>query len=239
MTYCMAIKVKQGLLALADTRLTSGTETTIAKKYVTHVSDKHAIFIMTSGLRSVRDKALTYFKEVIDNEVAFTKMFQAANALGNQIRRVAKEDKKSLEASGFSFDLNTILGGQLEDDPEPKIFQIYPQGNWIEVGEGSPFIIIGNSGYGKPILRRTISFNSTLATALKSGFLSFDSTRVSANDVDFPIDVIVYKKDSFKFNIKRYELDEMFEISKQWGEKLKESIESIPDNWMKPVLEDT
>lgn len=230
--------MKQGLLALADTRITSGSETTIAKKYVTHVSDKHAIFIMTSGLRSVRDKALTYFKEVIDNESAFTKMYQAANALGEQIRRAAKEDKKSLYASGLSFDLNTILGGQLEADEEPKIFLIYPEGNWIEMGEGSPFIIIGNSGYGKPILRRTISVNSSLATALKSGFLSFDSTRVSANDVDFPIDVIVYKKDSYKFKIKRYELDEMFEVSKIWGEKLRESIESIPDDWMKKILDD-
>lgn len=238
MTYCLAIKVKQGIVALADTRLTSGSETTMAKKYVTHVSDKHAIFTMTSGLRSVRDKALTYFKEVIDNEASFTKMYQAANALGAQIRRAAKEDKKSLEASGFKFDLNTILGGQLQEDQEPKIFQIYPEGNWIEVGEGSPFIIIGNSGYGKPILRRTISIHSTLATALKSGFLSFDSTRVSANDVDFPIDVLVYKRDSYKFNIKRYELDDMFEISKLWGEKLKESIESIPDDWMKSVLQD-
>jgi putative proteasome-type protease len=238
MTYCLGIKVKQGLLALADTRITSGSETTIAKKYVTHVSEKHAIFIMTSGLRSVRDKALTYFKEVIDNESAFTKMYQAANALGAQIRRAAKEDKKSLHDSGLSFDLNTILGGQLEADEEPKIFLIYPEGNWIEMGEGSPFIIIGNSGYGKPILRRTISVNSSLATALKSGFLSFDSTRVSANDVDFPIDVIVYKKDSYKFKIKRYELDEMFEVSKIWGEKLKESIESIPDDWMKKILDD-
>jgi putative proteasome-type protease len=238
MTYCLGIKVKQGLLALADTRITSGTETTIAKKYVTHLSDQHALFIMTSGLRSVRDKALTYFKEVIDNDSAFTKMYQAANALGAQIKRAAKEDKKSLQASGLSFDLNTILGGQLENDEEPKIFLIYPEGNWIELGEGSPFIIIGNSGYGKPILRRTISSNSSLATALKSGFLSFDSTRVSANDVDFPIDVIVYKTNSYKFKIKRYELDEMFEISKIWGEKLKESIESIPDDWMKKILED-
>ncbi len=237
MTYCLGIKVKQGLLALTDTRITSGTETTMAKKYVTHLSDKHAIFIMTAGLRSVRDKALTYFKEVIDGDSSFTKMYQAANALGAQIKRAAKEDKESLQASGLSFDLNTILGGQLEDDDEPKIFQIYPEGNWIELGEGSPFIIIGNSGYGKPILRRTISFDSSLDTALKSGFLSFDSTRVSANDVDFPIDVIVYKKDSYKFKIKRYELDEMFEISNLWGKKLKEAIESIPNDWMKKILE--
>lgn len=237
MTYCLGIKVKQGLLALSDTRITSGSETTIAKKYYTHLGDHEALFLMTSGLRSVRDKAITYFQELIEGDVSYTKMYQAANAVGEQIKRVAKEDKASLSESGLDFNLHTILGGQLKEDKEPKIFMVYPEGNWIELGEGSPFIIIGNSGYGKPILRRTISFESSLQTALKSGFLSFDSTRVSANDVDFPIDVILYKNDSFDFKIRRYELAEMFDISKEWGAKLTEAIESIPEDWMKKILD--
>jgi len=237
MTYCVAIKVRKGIVALADTRITSGTETTIAKKYYTHLGDKQALFLMTSGLRSVRDKALTYFKEVIEHDESFSKLYQAANALGKEIKRAAHEDKDSLKGSGLNFNLHTILGGQLRDDEEPKVFMIYPEGNWIELGEGSPFIIIGNSGYGKPVLRRTISVDSSIEMALKSGFLSFDSTRVSANDVDFPIDVIIYENDSYNFKIRRYELDEMFEISRLWGEKLKQSIESIPNDWMKKILE--
>ncbi len=237
MTYCLAIKVRKGIVALADTRITSGTETTIAKKYYTHLGNKQALFLMTSGLRSVRDKALTYFREVIEHEENFTKLYQAANALGKEIKRAANEDKDSLKDSGLNFNLHTILGGQLAEDEEPKVFMIYPEGNWIELGEGSPFIIIGNSGYGKPVLRRTISVDSSMEMALKSGFLSFDSTRVSANDVDFPIDVIIYENDSYDFKIRRFELDEMFEISRMWGEKLKESIESIPNDWMKKILD--
>lgn len=237
MTYCLGIKVKQGLVAMADTRITSGTETTIAKKYYIHKGDKEALFLMTAGLRSVRDKALTYFKEIVDKDNQFTKLYHAANAIGDQIKRVAKEDKKHLLDSGLKFDLHCIIGGQMKEDEEPKIFLIYPEGNWIEVGEGSPFIIIGNSGYGKPILRRTISPDSTMETAVKTGFLSFDSTRVSANDVDFPLDVLIYKNDSFDFSVRRLELDEMFDISREWGEKLKESIESVPEDWMKKILD--
>ena len=237
MTYCLAIKVKKGIVAISDTRITSGTETTMAKKYYLHTGKKQALFLMTAGLRSVRDKALTYFREVIDNDENFTKLYQAANALGEQIRRAASEDKPSLIESGLQFNLHTLLGGQLQEDKEPKVFMIYPEGNWIEIGEGSPFMVIGNSGFGKPILRRTINFNSSLQHALKTGFLSFDSTRVSANDVDFPIDVIVYENDTYKFKLHRYELDEMIEISKMWGNKLKESIESIPEDWMRKVLE--
>ena len=51
MTYCLGIKVKEGLLALADTRITSGTDTTVKKKISIEQKDNFSLFIMTSGLR--------------------------------------------------------------------------------------------------------------------------------------------------------------------------------------------
>lgn len=237
MTFCLGIKVKKGLVAIADTRLTSGTETTIGKKYYTFSKDKRSIFMMTSGLRSVRDKALIYFKEVIESDQnEFTRLYQAANALGDQIKRVAKEDKQSLIEAGLKFNLHAIIGGQLVGDNTHNLYLIYPEGNWIEVGEGSPFQIIGNSGYGKPILRRTINHNSSMQFALKTGFLSFDSTRVSANDVDFPIDVLTYHKDSFEIKVHRYELTDMQEISRLWGDSLIDAIKNVPEDWIKESL---
>lgn len=237
MTYCLGIKVRQGLLAIADTRLTSGSETTIGKKYYTYTKEKQSIFVMTSGLRSIRDKALVYFREVIEGEKNnFKKMYEVANALGNEIKRVAKEDKKSISESGLLFNLHAIIGGQLEGDLEPCLYLIYPEGNWIEVGEGSPFIIIGNSGYGKPILSRTITRDSSLQFALKTGFLSFDSTRVSANDVDFPIDVLIYQESSFQIKHHRYELTDLHPISEFWGEQLKNAITQVPEDWIKQSL---
>ena len=85
------------------------------------------------------------------------------------------------------------------------LYLLYPEGNWIEIGEGSPFTIIGNSGYGKPILNRALNYESSLRFAFKTGFLSFDSTRVSANDVGYPIDVALYPRDSFKLEQHRLE----------------------------------
>ncbi|MBU2913966.1 MULTISPECIES: peptidase [Reichenbachiella] len=237
MTYCLGIKVKQGLLALADTRMTSGSETTTGKKYYLYTKDKQALFLMTSGLRSVRDKALVYFREVVEGDKNdFTKIYQVANAFGEQIKKVAKEDKKSLAESGLQFNLHAIVGGQLSGDTEHRLFLIYPEGNWIEVGEGSPFIIIGNSGYGKPILRRTLTKDATLQFALKTGFLSFDSTRVSANDVDFPIDVLKYEHNSFEIKHHRYELTDMHAVSEFWGEQLTNAIKQVPEDWIKESL---
>ncbi|OOQ57573.1 peptidase [Mucilaginibacter pedocola] len=231
MTYCLGIKVKEGLVAIADTRITTGTDTTVKKKISIVQKDHHSLFIMTSGLRSVRDKAIVYFNELMETE-EFSKLYQAVNAFGQQVRRVAEEDRATLEKNGFKFDLNTIIGGQLRDDEEHKLFLLYPEGNWVELGLGAPFVIIGNSGHGKAILNRTIDEDSDMKLALKAGFLSFDSTRVSSNNVDFPIDVALYKKGSFELIEQRYTQRDMADVSAQWAEELKNALEHIPGEWM-------
>lgn len=233
MTYCLGIKVKSGLVGISDTRITSGTETTRAKKVFTINKDKHSFFIMTSGLRSVRDKSITYFKEIIEeNDESFNKLYKAVNAFSSQVKRAAQEDKESLNEAGLDFNLFAIVGGQLQDDDEHKIFLLYPEGNWVEISEGSPFVIIGNNGYGKPILDRAIKYNSSMKFALKAGFLSFDATRISANNVDYPIDVVYYAKDTFNIIERRYKKDELQKMSKLWNSILSDSIQNLPESWL-------
>lgn len=238
MTYCLGIKVRSGLVAIADTRLTSGSEVTTNKKISIHEVEHHSLFIMTSGLRSVRDKAITYFREVIaEKDQHFNKLFKAVNAFGEQVRRVAREDKHALRESGLEFNLFAIVGGQLENDEEHKLFLLYPEGNWVEVGQSSPFFIIGNSGYGKPLLYRSLRYDTSLAEALKIGYLSFDSTKVSANDVDFPLDVALYERDSFHIIEHRFEKEDVENISYQWSALLNASVQRLPNDWMSPVFE--
>ena len=135
------------------------------------------------------------------------------------------------------FNLFTIVGGQLEHDKEHKLYLLYPEGNWIEIGEATPFTIIGNSGYGTPILRRAINYNSDIRFCIKTGFLSFDSTRVSANDVGFPIDIVVYNKDTFEFSEHRYDYNDMASISTGWAELLKTNIDTLPETWIDSIFE--
>ncbi|MEL6275765.1 MAG: peptidase [Bacteroidota bacterium] len=233
MTYCLGIRVKKGLVAIADTRITSGSETTSAKKISFHKQGGNNIFIMTSGLRSIRDKAVTYFEEILETEkLEFDRMYKAVNAFGEQLRRVAREDKQSLAESGLSFNLFTIVGGQLERDLDHKLYLLYPEGNWIEIGEATPFTIIGNSGYGTPILRRVLTYDSSLRFALKTGFLSFDSTRVSANDVGYPIDVVIYHKDTGFMHEARFDEDQTGYFADLWASRLKEVIAEIPEDWI-------
>jgi len=237
MTYCLGIKVQEGLVAIADTRITAGTSTTVKKKIYITQKDNSSLFIMTSGLRSVRDKAIHYFQELLEEGVVYDKLYKAVNAFGEQVKRVAEEDRETLEKAGFKFNLNTIIGGQLEADKEHKLFLLYSEGNWVELDESTPYVIIGNSGQGKAILNRVLTNNTPMKYALKAGFLSFDSTRVSNNDVEFPIDVVLYKKDSFSLVEYRYEKKELENISELWAEKLKAALDEIPDAWMEKAFD--
>lgn len=240
MTFCLGIKVKDGIIGIADTRITSGHETAKAKKVFTVNGNRHSFFIMTSGLRSVRDKAITYFKEYLEeNDQSLNKLYKVVNAFAEQVKQAANEDKASLKEAGLNFNLFAIIGGQLQDDDEHKIYLLYPEGNWIEVSDGSPFVIIGNTGYGKPILDRVIKYESTMKYALNAAFLSFNATRVSSNDVDYPIDVVYYAKNSFNAIERRYKKEELQNISRMWSNHLRAAVNSLPDNWMDKIFADS
>jgi putative proteasome-type protease len=232
------MRVKEGLVAIADTRITSGSETTTSKKISLHSNEHGSLFLMTSGLRSIRDKAVTYFEEILlEKGESYKKMYNVANAFGAQLRRVAAEDREALSASGLTFNLFTIVGGKLIEDDEHKLYLLYPEGNWIEIGETTPFTIIGNSGYGKPILNRALKFESSIRFALKTGFLSFDSTRVSANDVGFPLDIVIFKNETSEIIEKRFYEADLKHISKIWEEKLSKIIKKIPEDWIDELNE--
>jgi putative proteasome-type protease len=98
----------------------------------------------------------------------------------------------------------------------------------VDVGRETPYEIIGASGYGKPILARSLNFTDSLLFAFRLGCLSFDSTRVCAADVDYPVDVMLYRKDSFEIMEHRYRQEDLREISSWWQERLKQSVREMP-----------
>lgn len=237
MTFCLGMKVADGLVGIADTRVTTGTERITARKVTIHQHRQHTMFLMTSGLRSVRDKALTYFEEVIDqNDESFDRLYKAVNAFAAQIRRVAKEDKKAIEDSGLRFNLHALVGGQLENDSEHKLYLIYPEANWVEVGQGSPYVIIGESGYGKPLLDRVLRYETPLDLALKVGYLAFDATRTSATDVDFPLDIVLYRQGSFHMAEQRYTAEELKPTSDWWQQHMQLMVHEAPSEWIEKSL---
>lgn len=236
MTFCIGMKCADGLFALADTRITSGTEMSSARKISIHQYEQHSMFMLTSGLRSLRDKAVTYFEERLKNEQGLDRMFKAANALSDEIRRVRTEDLEWLAQGGLSFDLHCIFGGQLSGDEDAHLYLIYPEGNWVEVRAGTPYVIIGESRYGKPILDRVWRYERTLEEALRIGLLAFDATKTSASDVDFPVDSVAYRQDSFELRELRFTGEDVAPLRASWQAALTAAVDAAAPT-VRPLFE--
>ena len=132
-------------------------------------------------------------------------------------------------ASKFIFDAHFILGGQCSKDKRSTIFLIFPEGNWVEASDESPYTVIGNTGFGKSILRRLLHEEITFDLAIKVAFLSFDATFKNASDVDFPLDFALYRNDTFEIQEFRKQEYELKDTAVRWNQMLVDAANELPD----------
>jgi putative proteasome-type protease len=226
MTYCAGIKLKTGIVGIADTCITSGTTKSEAKKIYTYSNTSSTFFILSSGLRSVRDKAITYFEEeVMKDTFHLHKLYQVANEFGKIVKRVSAEDKSSLEENNYKFDSHALLGGQMKDDLNQELYMIFPEGNWIRVGESNTcYAVIGNGSFGKSILSSSLDPDGTIEYTKKVALLSFHQTVKNTNNVDYPLDLVVYEKNSYKLQLVRMDRNSMMQMAGTFESELKKII---------------
>ncbi|MEQ9811276.1 MAG: peptidase [Azospirillaceae bacterium] len=239
MTYCLGIRVEEGLIALSDGRVTAGSQIAAAKKMTVEGEGADRFFIMTSGLRSVRDKALSYMRRrTAEREGGMHReMIGVVDCFARSLRQVADEDQAALERSELIFNLHAIVGGKLQRDRAPTMYLVYPEGNWIEVDERTPYLSIGSTAYGKPILDRALRFETELRHALKLAYLSFDSTRFSSTDVGFPIDLLTYAAKDAVWRQDQFDYDDLVEQRQWWNENITRLARQMPDGpWMESLL---
>jgi putative proteasome-type protease len=237
-TYCLGIKVDGGLVAVADTRITRGSER-LNKAKLSLVPVSGPVFLMTSGLRSVRDKAVLYLEEQCADSSAFLRVHEVASAFGRHLRAVREEDEPSLAAAGLAFNLNAIIGGRLSGDTAPALFYVYPEGNWIEIGGDSPYFAMGRTPYGRPILDRLLRSDTPLQSAIALAYLAFDATRTSVNDVDFPIDLAVYDSRADRLRTQRFDEDALLPAAEWWQARLAMGVGEFPLAWAESLLDGT
>jgi len=238
MTLCIGIQVKEGLLALADTKIVKGEEHIVRGKLsVSNVEGSHW-WLMTSGLRSVRDKTVIYLEqEIAEKELRFNHLFELANQFGTQLRRVRAEDGPSLAAGNLAFNLHAIVGGKMPGDPTAKMFYIYPEGNWIESTEDTPYFMIGRTYYAKPMMERLLSPDITLRQAFAVAFLAFEATMTSVTDVGYPIDVIALDGIRGDSNLQRFTAADLEPISQWWSATLNDALANFPIQQFDPMFD--
>ena len=243
MTFCIGLRVQSGLIALADTQIVRGEQSSSKSKLSTHRVGSGEAFVMTSGLRSVRDKVVSRLEDRIAAMPApFTRLHQLASAFGDELRQARQEDEASLAAGGLSFNLHAIIGGQLSGDVEPELVQVFPECNWITATPDSPYFVIGRSHYGKPILDRLLTHRTSIRGALALGYLAFDATRASVVDVDFPIDVLVddgaRSTSGSSFRQARLTARDLAGAHDWWHAQLERALQAFPMDWSQPLWRD-
>jgi putative proteasome-type protease len=235
MTFCVGVRVREGLVGLADTQIVKGGEVSSKAKLSLHEHGGHPFFVMTSGLRSVRDKVVLRLEDALGTlGEPLARLHEVATAFGDELRNVRDEDGPSLEASGLRFNLHGIIGGQLTEDDEPALFMIYPEGNWVIATDDSPSFIIGRTAYGKPILDRLLTPATTVPSAIALAYLAFDATRASVVDVEFPIDVVVMSDGVLRHE--RFEPDDLAAAHDSWQHHLQDALAALPLEWAAALL---
>jgi putative proteasome-type protease len=239
MTYCLGIKVQEGLVCLADGRVTSGNQVSTVRKVSLHGPEGAELCVMTSGLRSLRDKTLAFFDRALDSEAPGgpRTLFDAVELYARCLRQVADEDRQALEDSNLGFNLHSLLAGQLAGDTEPTVYLVYPEANWIEVDRRTPYLSIGATAYGKPILDRALCFETSMRTALKLAYLSFDSTRFSSANVGYPLDLMSYVLAERRWRAVHYDYDDLSAQRGWWNEHITKLADEMPDGpWAETLL---
>ncbi|MCW2957079.1 MAG: proteasome alpha subunit (Multicatalytic endopeptidase complex alpha subunit)-like protein [Thermoleophilia bacterium] len=248
MTYCVGIKLNDGLVFLSDSRTNAGVDniSTFRKMIVYEKPGDRFMVLLSAGNLSISQSVreilqVEQLKEHESGEAVTiwnaASMFDACRVLGQTVRHVYDRDAKALQHAGVEFNVNLIFGGQIRGEGM-RLFQVYSAGNFIEETAEKPYFQIGEYKYGKPVLDRVLTPDTALDEAAKCALVSMDSTMKSNLSVGPPLDLVVYEAN-------RFETDKIVCMDMQnpyfrmlhsgWGQKLREVFDSLDD----PVWDDS
>ena len=237
MTYCVGLLLDSGLVIASDSRTNAGVDhvAIFPKMTIFERAGERVIVLTTSGNLAISQAVLNHLQQAIqDNQephlLSVSTLFEAAQVVGKAIRSVHHHDAEALRQQHTEFLQSILLGGQIRGEA-PRLFNIYAAGNFIEACQQTPYFQIGETKYGKPILDRVLANGTSLDEAVKCTLISFDSTIRSNLSVGLPIDLFVYRTDSFS-TIERHhitETDSYFsQLRKGWAEGLRKVFSELP-----------
>ena len=240
MTYCVAMRLNAGLIFMSDTRTNAGVDniSKFRKMFTWEEPGERVITVLTAGnlatsqaVISVLDERAKAPKERRPSLLEAPTMFQVANIIGDTLKEVIKTQKMTGPESEADYGATMIVGGQIAGI-EPRLFLIYPEGNFIEASEETPFFQIGETKYGKPILDRIIRPDTPIETAMRCALVSIDSTMRSNATVGPPLECLFYRKDSLLPQEQYCKLEEnhpyLSELRQSWDDNIRLAFENLP-----------
>lgn len=222
----------------ADSRTHSGIDNISAypKLFDFSVPGERVLVICTSGSLSLTQGVITRLRRDLHNHAspslhACTTLYDIASYVGDTIRQVHEHDRAWLKKDGIEFSCRFLVGGQTQHG-ELELYMIYNQGNFIQATSETPFLQIGETKYGKPILDCALTYETPLAIAAKAALLSIHSTMRSNLSVGPPVHLILYEANTLVIQ-QRLRLDlgdpYLLQMSRLWETTLKNAAEQLPD----------
>lgn len=239
MTYCVAMRVDDGMVFLSDTRTNAGVDqiSTFRKMSVFETPGERVIVLMSAGNLAISQAVCQMLTEPTGANAHAPSlwnadtMHEAARVVGEAVREVYRRDAESLQQFGVEFNCSFIIGGQIGAQAM-RAFQIYSAGNFIESSSVNPYLQIGEAKYGKPIIDRVLTPTTPLDEAAKCALISMDSTLRSNLSVGLPLDLLVYERDTLRVTrfVSMDHENEYFQmIHSTWGARLRQVFAEIPD----------
>ena len=240
MTYCVGLMLERGLVFMSDTRTNAGVDniSTFRKMTVWEEPGELFLTLLSSGNLATTQSVVSILNERSKapsernpSILGVDSMFQAAQIVGRTLNEVIDLNNNGQEGEDRKFNATLILGGQVKGAP-PRLFLIYPEGNFIEASEDTPFFQIGETKYGRPIIVRAYEREMSMEAAVKLLMVSFDSTIKANLSVGLPIDLLTYETDTMRTGHQsRIDADDPYfqTISTGWGDALRLAFASLPD----------
>ena len=237
MTYCVGLYLRDGLVLLSDTRTNAGVDhiSTFSKMQVEEVPGDRVLTLLSAGNLAISQAVWNRLQEgvALDGQIhtlrSINTMFRAAQLVGAAVRAVFNTDGPAMQAQGVSFDTALILGGQIAGQPS-RLFLIYAAGNFIEATEDTPFLQIGEHKYGKPILDRAVTYDTSLVDGVKLVLISMDSTLRSNLTVGMPVDLLVYRENTLGVTLRKRLTEEepYFRLVREgWSNSLRDAYRAM------------
>ena len=240
MTYCVGMMLDRGLIFMSDSRSNGGMDyvSTFKKLYSWKISDDRVITILCSGNLGTTQAVIndldekTHGKDLSGDGLLQCKtMFQVAKIVARTLKQTIQEACIPESEDNSTFDATLILGGQILGE-KPRLFQIYPEGNFIEASETTPFFQIGETKYGRPILLRGFDRFMSFSHSMKLMLVSFDSTMKTNLTVSPPFHYQLFPSDQLE-NVVEGVIGQddpnLKMISEGWGDALKQALDQLPN----------
>mgnify|MGYP001792097658 CR=1 FL=1 len=237
MTYCLGIMVAKGLVLAADSRTNAGVDqiSSYQKLFDFSVPGERVLILCTAGSLSTSQSVLHKLERDIKisaevNLHNLPSMHDVASYVGEITRTIQDKERPWLEKDGIGYQSSFLVGGQVAGEP-PSLYLVYSQGNFISAPPETPFLQIGETKYGKPILDRTIRCDSQLTEVAKTALLSMDSTMRSNISVGPPINMVLYETDALEVRDRvQLQSDDPYldKIRDYWDNALCEASRHLP-----------